>query len=80
MIEEYDPTDPLDVKSMDALLTKRNIHMAERVTKRILDNPDKIYVFAFGALHFIGPDNVGSKLSNAGFKVTRLTAPPAPKE
>jgi uncharacterized protein len=77
--EDFDPNDPIEVKFIDALLYKRNIHMADRVAKKLIDHPKMSYVFAFGAMQFIGPKNVVQKLQAKGFKVTRLTAPPVKK-
>ncbi len=80
MLEDYDANDPLDVRFMEALLTKRNVVMAERVAKMTKENPQKVYVFAFGTLHFVGPDSVVTMLRDQGYKVTRLTAPKATAE
>ncbi len=75
LMEEYDPNDELDVKFMKALLDDRNVTMAERTAKMMKENPDKVHVFAFGTLHFVGPMSVNKMLKEKGFKVTRLTAP-----
>ena len=80
LLEDYDANDPLDVRFMDALLTKRNVVMAERVAKMTKENPEKVYVFAFGTLHFVGSDSVVTMLREQGYKVTRLTAPKATDE
>lgn len=76
VMEDYDPEDPISVKSMKALLDVRNEKMAARSGKLMMENPDKSYVFVFGTLHMIGKHNVGELLQGLGFKVTRLTAPP----
>lgn len=75
MMQDYDPNDELDVKFMKALLDDRNVTMAERTAKMMKENPNKVHVFAFGTLHFIGPMSVNGMLEEKGFKVTRLTAP-----
>lgn len=75
-MEDFDPKDPLEVRSLEALLTKRNVVMAKRLGAMIQKAPEKGHVFVFGALHFLGPDSVNRYLEKAGFKVTRLTPPP----
>lgn len=75
LMQDYDPNDELDVKFMKALLDDRNITMADRCAKMTKENPNKVYVFAFGTLHFVGPNSVNKLLEAKGFKVTRLTAP-----
>jgi len=75
LMQDQDPNDELEVKFMKALLDDRNVTMADRCAKMMKENPDKIQVFAFGTLHFVGPVSVNKLLINKGFKVTRLTAP-----
>jgi uncharacterized protein len=75
MMQDQDPNDKLEAKFMKALLDDRNVVMAERCAKMMKENPDKIQVFAFGTLHFVGPVSVNKMLTEKGFKVTRLTAP-----
>jgi uncharacterized protein len=77
--EDFDPSDRIEAKFFEAILYKRNIKMADRLTKRLTENPKLSYLFAFGTLHFIGPQSVVKKLRIKGFTVTRLTAPPAKK-
>ena len=78
-MEDFDPEDPIDVKFMKALLDVRNVHMADRSGKLMNEHPEKSYVFAFGALHMVGDNNVAQLLRDRGFQVTRLTAPPQAK-
>ena len=78
-MEDFDPEDPIDVKFMKALLDVRNVHMADRSGKLMNEHPEKSYVFAFGALHMVGDNNVVQLLRDRGFQVTRLTAPPQAK-
>lgn len=59
----------------NALLPKRNVNMAKRSAKLMQEHAAKKYVFAFGALHFLGEDGVPQLLRNHGFTVTRLHAP-----
>jgi len=80
VMEDFDANNPIEVKAMKALLDVRNKAMAERSGKKILANPDKSYVFAFGTLHFVGPNSVVEMMQANGFKVTRLTAPAAKKK
>ncbi|MBW1870740.1 MAG: TraB/GumN family protein [Deltaproteobacteria bacterium] len=72
MMEEYDPTNPLEKKLMKRLFYDRNEIMANRIAKKIKDSPSKSFFFAVGAGHMPGPDGIVERLRKAGFKVTRL--------
>ena len=73
--EEMDFDIPGTERFFNALLPKRNVNMAVRSAKLMQDHPAKKYVFAFGALHFLGEDGVPQLLRNHGFTVTRMHAP-----
>ncbi len=70
--KEFKDASELEKAAFDALLTKRNRSMADRVDDRISSNPDTVYFFAFGALHFAGPDGVNELLKNMGYEVNRV--------
>ena len=63
----------LEEAAFDALLANRNVNMAQRIDKRFKEHPNSKTFYAFGALHFAGPDSVGRKLEDMGYKVTRVT-------
>lgn len=75
---EFD--DPLDRRLYEALVTRRNLHMAERAAQRMRAHPEKSHVFAFGTLHFVGTGSVVELLRADGFQVTRQAAPNASEE
>lgn len=79
-MESWDLDQPVDRKSYEALLIRRNALMAERVAARLKAAPDKSFVFAFGTFHFIGERSVVELLRKDGFSVTRLAAPSAEEE
>lgn len=62
----------LEKDAFDALLTVRNDNMADRINKRIRANPESITFYAFGALHFAGPQGVGELLKGMGYEVERV--------
>ena len=62
----------LEKDAFDALLTVRNDNMADRINKRIKANPESVTFYAFGALHFAGPQGVGALLKGMGYKVERV--------
>jgi hypothetical protein len=65
--------DEIQLAYIDALLIKRNVNMAARIDKRIKSHPESTTFYAFGALHFAGPDSVNQLLKNMGYKVERVT-------
>lgn len=62
----------LEKDAFDALLTVRNDNMADRINKRIRANPESMTFYAFGALHFAGPQGVGELLKGMGYEVERV--------
>ena len=62
----------LEKDAFDALLTVRNDNMADRINKRIKANPESVTFYAFGALHFAGPQGVGALLKGMGYEVERV--------
>ena len=73
-MENFDPK--LLARFMDALLTKRNIVMAERIGAKLKAAPGKSQFFAVGAGHLIGDGGVLKLLEKQGLKVTRVTEAP----
>lgn len=57
----------------DALFTKRNQVMAERIAEKLKSTPEKSQFFAVGAGHLIGDAGVVKLLEKQGFKLTRVT-------
>lgn len=74
-LNEMDFEVPGTEKYYNALIPERNVNMAVRSAKLMQDHAAKKYVFAFGAMHFLGEDGVPQLLRNHGFTVTRLHAP-----
>jgi uncharacterized protein len=62
----------LTEKFMENLLYKRNVLMAERITKFMRDAPDTSWFFAIGAAHLQGDRGLLAALKKAGFKLTRV--------
>lgn len=78
-MSETDLDDPIQNAWLNAILQERNTRMAQRIHARLLEHPDKATVFAFGTLHFVGPNSVGEHLKSLGYSVTRVEHI-APKE
>jgi uncharacterized protein YbaP (TraB family) len=79
-METWDPEDPVDQRTREALLYKRNRNMAARAAKLMREHPETRHVFAFGAFHFLGEQSVVELLQKDGFTVTRLAAPTPEQE
>ncbi|MBC8369560.1 MAG: TraB/GumN family protein [Planctomycetes bacterium] len=62
----------LELAAFDALLAKRNVNMAQHIHQRFGAHPDSITFYAFGALHFAGPQSVNQLLKNMGYSVERV--------
>lgn len=67
-----DPSDPVDAKFIDALFTRRNARLAERIDERLSAQPPRAYLAAIGALHLFGPDGVIARLEKRGRTLVRL--------
>lgn len=76
-MSETDLDDPVQAAWMQSLLTDRNLRMASRVHARLKEKPGSKTVFAFGALHFLGPNSVGEHLRSLGYTVTRVAHRPS---
>jgi uncharacterized protein YbaP (TraB family) len=66
----FDPK--LLARFMEALLTKRNHVMAERIGEKLKSAPGKSQFFAIGAGHLMGEEGVLKLLEKQGLKVTRV--------
>lgn len=75
VMSEMDFEIPGTERFYNALLPERNVNMAKRSAKLMQDHAAIKYVFAFGALHFLGEEGVPQLLRNQGFTVMRLHAP-----
>lgn len=62
----------LTEKFLERLLYRRNVIMAERMTKKLRDEPETAWFFAVGAAHLQGDRGLISDLTKAGFKLTRV--------
>lgn len=73
-LTQTDFEDPRQVGAWNALTTERNRRMAERIHRGLEDHPDSKRFYAFGTLHFLGPESVIARLQDRGYTVTRLSA------
>ncbi|MFK5955387.1 MAG: TraB/GumN family protein [Planctomycetota bacterium] len=71
-MSETDLDDPIQIDWLHAILQERNLLMAQRIHARLQEFPERSTFFAFGALHFVGPDSVGEHLKSLGYTVTRV--------
>ncbi len=69
---ETDLSDPIQAKAWNALLLQRNQRMAMRIHQQLLAHPQQKALFAFGSLHFLGPESVVEKLKSLGYEVSRV--------
>jgi uncharacterized protein len=73
MKESIDAVEPaLAKRFLDALLTKRNHHMAERIAAKIKAEGGKSFFFAIGAGHLSGEEGVVRLLEKAAMRVERV--------
>jgi hypothetical protein len=72
ILEEYDPSDPVDAKVMKRVLYERNEVMARRIEARLKASPSTSHFFAIGTAHLVGADNIVERLSNQGRKLARV--------
>jgi uncharacterized protein YbaP (TraB family) len=70
--EEQDPDDPVQQRFMQKLLGDRNHRMAERIDKKLTDDPERSYFFAIGLLHYPLEDGLLELLAGRGYTITRL--------
>ena len=59
-------------KLMKALLTDRNVGMAQTIAERIRAEGDRAHFFAVGALHYAGDAGLVSLLREKGLKIERV--------
>ena len=62
----------LEIRFMELLLYERNKRMAQRIIEKVTGNPHKIYLFAFGAMHFLDKGSVIELLESKGYRVKRI--------
>jgi uncharacterized protein YbaP (TraB family) len=55
----------------ERILYRRNAIMAERIEKKLLEHPEKSFLFAVGAAHLQGPRGLIAALEKAGYTLTR---------
>ena len=71
-MSETDLDDPIQNAWLNAILQERNTRMAQRIHARLQEHPDKATFFAFGTLHFVGPNSVGEHLKSLGYSIRRV--------
>lgn len=62
----------LEERFLQLILYERNRRMAQRIIEKVSENPKKVYLFAFGAMHFLDKDSVIVLLEKEGFEVVRV--------
>ena len=65
----------LEERFMQLILYDRNARMAQRIVQKVKENPQKIYLFAFGAMHFLDRGSVIELLEKEGFEAVRIGSP-----
>ncbi len=65
-------SEDLKKRFIEKILYSRNVRMADRIDKLVSKNPNKKYLFAFGAMHFLGQKSVLYYLEKKGFNIQRL--------
>ncbi|MCC5839256.1 MAG: TraB/GumN family protein [Opitutales bacterium] len=56
----------------DALLTRRDVVLAERILAHLAEEPDRVHFFALGVAHLVLERGILSQLKAAGWRVTRV--------
>lgn len=59
-------------KLMTAMITDRDIRFAENIKRIIEEAPDTVHLFAIGAFHYTGVNNVREHLENDGLQIDRV--------
>ncbi len=67
--------DEVSKRFMKAMLTDRNVRMADRMEKKMQDHPDKSYFFAIGAMHYPGRNGILDLLRRKGYRIKRIDPP-----
>ncbi|UFH60113.1 TraB/GumN family protein [Sulfurovum mangrovi] len=62
----------LEARFMELILYERNRRMTQRIIEKVTGNPEKIYLFAFGTMHFLDRGSVIELLEKRGFNVVRV--------
>lgn len=65
----------LEERFMQLILYDRNRRMAQRIIDKVKENPQKVYLFAFGVMHFLDRKSVIELLEKEGFKAERIGSP-----
>ena len=72
LMVKYIKDDEFSKQFMKKILHDRNIIMADRIYKKLTENPDRRYFFAVGAGHYWGDTGVQKLLKDKGLKVIRV--------
>ena len=62
----------LEARFLQLILYERNRRMAQRIIEKVAGNPKKVYLFAFGTMHFLDRGSVIELLEKEGFEVLRV--------
>ncbi|MFT7878960.1 MAG: TraB/GumN family protein [Sulfurimonas sp.] len=62
----------LEERFLQLILYERNRRMAQRIIEKVSQNPPKVYIFAFGTMHFLDRGSVIELLKKEGFEVLRV--------
>jgi uncharacterized protein YbaP (TraB family) len=73
-MEEVDTSDPVQDRAWRALTTSRNRVMTARIHAKLKSSAGRTFMFAFGSLHFCGPDSVVEGLRALGYEVELIRA------
>ena len=69
---KYVKEDEFSKDFMQKILHDRNVLMADRIAKKIKNNPSKSYFFAVGAGHYWGDTGIQHLLEEKGLDVVRV--------
>jgi uncharacterized protein YbaP (TraB family) len=72
-VMEFPLTDAkLKKRLMKRLVDDRNVAMADRIVRKLQEQPEAVQVFAVGAAHYPGKMGVLALLQQRGYRVTRI--------
>ncbi|MEJ2115131.1 MAG: TraB/GumN family protein [Gammaproteobacteria bacterium] len=72
LMVKYIKEDEFSKDFIKKILFDRNVIMAERIYKKLQENPDRSYFFAIGAGHYWGATGVQNLLINNGLSISRV--------
>lgn len=57
---------------VNALITERDVNIADKIHEILTANPGRSHFFAVGAAHFLGDDSIRKHLEAKGYTITRV--------